>query len=343
MKYEDNPTRRDFLKKITIAGSTFYLGMGGIFARAESNIFKADQTDIFEYKYKTFSVDHLDEVKKWIDKLRDEDRISNNKTFRSYIEFDFDAEKVLPGVKSVIIASLKQNTGVVVFNYKGKQVRILIPTGGYFYTGKSFENLKVKIMDDIIKDPSKKIDENVPLPYKTLAVRSGLADYGKNNITYVDGHGSYHQLYCFYTDKELEDNWRPLNMLRQCKGCTICIKECPTKCFREDNFTIDVNECITLYNETTEPFPDFVPANAHNTLVGCLKCQAPCPANETRINDLDILAELSEDETEFLLGDTADKEVHDKIIKKLERYPSAKNLNYFRRNFKLAFANLVDK
>ena len=38
------------------------------------------------------------------------------------------------------------------------------------------------------------------LPLKTLAVRSGLAKYGRNNISYVPGLGSFHQLAAFFSD-----------------------------------------------------------------------------------------------------------------------------------------------
>jgi len=46
------------------------------------------------------------------------------------------------------------------------------------------------------------------LPLKTLAVRSGLAKYGRNNITYIDGMGSFYRLVAYYTDiPPQENNW----------------------------------------------------------------------------------------------------------------------------------------
>jgi epoxyqueuosine reductase len=45
-------------------------------------------------------------------------------------------------------------------------------------------------------------------PLKTLAVISGLACYGKNNIAYVEGFGSYVQLVGFVTETALAP-WRP--------------------------------------------------------------------------------------------------------------------------------------
>lgn len=44
------------------------------------------------------------------------------------------------------------------------------------------------------------------LPLKTLATRSGLASYGRNNITYVGKFGSFHRLTAFYTDYLFADD-----------------------------------------------------------------------------------------------------------------------------------------
>ena len=337
--FSSKQTRRDFIKKLTISVPAVYLGVGGIFSMAKAkNTNPLTSTD-FEYKYKTVSVKHVEELKKWFDKLKKENKIGTNKTFRGYIEgFKFNPEEILQGAKSIIVISIPQKVSSIVFNHKGKKIEILIPTG-YVDDGLKMEDAKKRIMKDIVKDSGKKLQEGVRLPIKTVAIRSGLADFGLNNISFVDEYGSFHMLLGFYTDKELPDNWRPLNMLRLCKGCTICKDRCPTKCIRDDNFVINIDKCVTLYNEVTDPMPDWVPAETHNALVGCMKCQDTCPANASRIKDIDKLAEITEKETEFLLSDKKDDKLHKQIAKKLVRFPSVNNLDYFRRNFKLVFKN----
>jgi len=37
------------------------------------------------------------------------------------------------------------------------------------------------------------------VPIDRLAVRGGLATYGRNNVTYVPGMGSFHRLSAFYS------------------------------------------------------------------------------------------------------------------------------------------------
>ncbi|MFC1724723.1 4Fe-4S double cluster binding domain-containing protein [candidate division KSB1 bacterium] len=341
-----NQTRREFLKGITAAGSVVVFGTGNLFALSKTKKKWRHLPDDFQYKYRTVSVKHVEEVKKWFDKLNEEKKIGTIERFRKYMgTFNFNPEEIMPGAKSLIIISLPFKTASVLFNYKSKKIEILIPSGysrpEFALNVPSITNL---IMNDIIKDSNKKIQfTGATLPLKTFAVRSGLADYGKNNITFVEEYGSFHRFAGLYTDKELEDNWRPLQMLRICKGCSICINECPTKCIREENFIINADKCISIYNEEPGQFPDWMPKEVHHTLVGCLKCQYTCPANDSIIKDIDKLAEISEDETEFLLSDKTDKEIYSKISKKLARFPSVRNFDDFRRNFKMAFANIFPK
>lgn len=253
-------SRRDFLKTIAIATPALFINYRELFAMSTSQpMVKGLNTSTnIAYKYRTFSVDHIAEVKEWFDKLKNESKISDNKTFRSYIDgFVFNPETIMPGAKSVIIISLPQTVLSLLINYKNKQYEILIPSG-YSDDGIKMADVKDQIMKDIVKDPSKKLVERVRLPLKTISVKSGLAEYGKNNITYVDGYGSYHQLIGFYTDQVLEDNWGQLKLLRDCKGCSICINNCPTKCFRDDNFVIDIGKCIPLYNELPDPIPSWM-------------------------------------------------------------------------------------
>ena len=198
-------------------------------------------------------------------------------------------------------------------------------------------------MKDIIKDHDKVIDERIKLPLKTLAVRSGLAKYGRNNITYVDDYGSCHQLLGFCTDKELEDNWGPLKMLHFCKGCSICIKNCPTKIISEEKFPIDVTKCLPLYNEREEPLPDWIDSSAHNALEGCLKCQLDCPANDEAIERIDKLPDVTEEETELILNKGNNEKLWRSVLKKFERFPQAANKEYFARNLSLVMANTLPK
>ena len=343
MNHKENSyhqSRRNFIKRITASGTIIFLSSDKLFS-AIKRIDEEVAKNKIEYKFKTISVEHIKEVGRWIAKLKKDHSISENKTYRSYIDkFVYNSAEILPNATSLILVSIPQRISSINFHRKGKKYQILIPTG-YVDDGLTYDFVKNELMKDIIKEPGKVLYEKVKLPLKTIAVRSGLAKYGRNNITYVDDYGSCHQLLGFYTDKKLEDNWGPLKMLHYCKGCTICIKNCPTKIISEEKFPINVTKCITLYNELADPFPDWIDPKAHNALVGCLKCQWDCPANDEAIKRIEKLADITEEETELILSKGENEKLWNSIIKKLERFPSAADKEYFSRNLSLVLANTI--
>ena len=331
-------SRRQFFKCIALTGVALSLGNIRSFASKIGKPPDPAPPD-FEYQYRTFSVDHLHEVKKWFEELKREHRLSDNKTFQSYIGgFCIDKRAYLPSAKSFIIFSVPQHLLSITFNHEGGKYEIRIPTG-YAPTGLTGAMLRARIRKDIIMDPSKKIKGRVRLPLKTLSAHSGLAEYGRNNISYVEKYGSYHALYGLFTDKVLEDNWGPMKMMRLCKGCSICTRECPTRCIPTSGFVIDAGRCLTLYSELPDPFPAWIKAGAHNALIGCLKCQYDCPANTEVNGKIEKIAEMTEEETDFILRQGQDKEYLKRILEKLKRYPAAEDLAYFARNLKLVMAN----
>ena len=83
------------------------------------------------------------------------------------------------------------------------------------------------------------------LPLKRIAVQSGLAEYGRNNIVNVPGMGSWLQLAVFLTDIPIEsDNWRehPV-MSKRCETCDECVKSCPVDAIPTDRFLLYSEKC----------------------------------------------------------------------------------------------------
>lgn len=331
-------TRRNFLKTTTITCSALFFFPYRLFSSNRQT--KKNDPD-FEYKYRTVSVEHVKELGAWIEKLNKDGKLSNNETYRKYIgAFNFDQEKVMPGAKSIIILSIPQNIISVTFHKNGHAYEIKTPTG-YFDDGITDQAVMERLKKEVLKDTSVKLKGGIKLPLKTLAVRSGLAEYGKNNITFVDGgYGSFHRLAGFYTDAVLQDSWRPLKLMQLCKGCSICMKACPTKCITEENFVIDVGKCVTLYNELQDPMPSWIDPKAHNALAGCLKCQDTCPANIDAIKRVEKLDDITEEETDLILNQGTDKAIQESIVRKLNRLiPSTDDIHYLTRNLKLVLPN----
>ena len=118
-------------------------------------------------------------------------------------------------------------------------------------------------------------------PFKRFAVQSGLCEYGRNNIAYAPGLGSYVSIDAYYTDMPSdEDMWREAVTASACEGCTICESVCPTEAIITDKFLIDNTKCLCGLNEGPgDEFPPFVPKDAHHAVVGCMRCQFNCPMN----------------------------------------------------------------
>jgi len=337
-KASSRQSRRDFVK--TAASSAALFCFGARFGSPQAPAKPSPAPGGPPLKWRSASVKRLPEIKEWLAKLDREKKMSRNKIFRGYIGgFEFDPPKSLPDARSIVVLARPQKIAAVGFRRKGRVVDILIPTG-YVDDEVTLDGLKARIARDILKNPAAKL-ERARLPLKTLANRCGLAEHGKNNITFVEGFGSFHALSAFYTDMTMEDQWGPLRMLRECKGCSICLKDCPTGAISESNFVIDVGKCLTLYNEIPEAFPAWLEPKVHHTLVGCLRCQRGCPPNAAGIASIEKLADLSEEESALVLEGGQDKALQESIAVKLKRFLAVTDFPPFFRNARLAWANLT--
>ncbi|MEW6525000.1 MAG: 4Fe-4S double cluster binding domain-containing protein [Bacillota bacterium] len=122
------------------------------------------------------------------------------------------------------------------------------------------------------------------VPLKALAVRAGLARYGRNNLVYVADLGSFIQLLGFESDLEVEPGRAGLEpeLLAQCAGCRVCREHCPTGAIGQDRVLLHAEKCLSLVNQAPGDWPDWVLPSVHNSLLGCMACQDLCPANQGR-------------------------------------------------------------
>jgi epoxyqueuosine reductase len=146
--------------------------------------------------------------------------------------------------------------------------------------------------------------EHVTAPLKAVAARLGLVRYGRNNIAYAEGLGSYLQLCGYVTDATLPAPARGAleepTLLPECEGCDACAAACPTGAISDGRVLLRGERCLTLANEGPGEWPDWTPRRRHNSLLGCLLCQRCCPANP-RLPVEDSGVVFSADETRTLL------------------------------------------
>jgi epoxyqueuosine reductase len=292
---------------------------------------------VFYYKYSTLSTVHLEELQYDIDRLRNEGKLSDNKTYRGYIEpKKFKTPENLPNAQSLIIMATPNRPMQVKFHLNGETHQVTLPPQ-YYDDGITDESLQKTIQQHIIRKPNCKLEKTRNIHLKLTAVRSGLGKYGRNNLCYVEGMGSLLTLSAFFTDCELPDNWTKIEMMDTCKNCKICMKNCPNGCITEENFVINAGKCLSLYNEIQGTIPPWIKPTAHNALMGCMRCQSICPANKNVITQTGTLEDITEQETKKILNGTPNPKLLKTLAKKLrDFYPTQSNESFtiFTRNLK---------
>ena len=224
------------------------------------------------------------------------------------LEFLFEAEEFRPE-ESVVVVAMPRPAHRVGFDLGHTRLEAVLPPT-YFRYRPTFEEVRQDIAANGL--PGARV-EHLTAPLKTVATKLGLVRYGRNNIAYAEGIGSYIQLCGYITDAALPvpPNWveeRP-DLLPECEDCTICHSACPTKAIADDRVLLRAERCITLANENPGAWPDSLPARAHHCLIGCLACQRACPANpKLRIDDTGVC--FSADETRTLIDGDGPADSH---------------------------------
>lgn len=180
------------------------------------------------------------------------------------------------------------------------------------------------------------------LPLKLMSVRSGLGRYGRNNLCFVPGMGSYGHLVGLYSDLPAgDDEWHEPAMLDRCGTCRACIRRCPVDAISLDRFLIRADRCITFHSERKAdiPLPNWQPTARDGSIYGCMRCQRICPENRHVDLRVEEGAEFSACETELLLAGTALDDLPPDTASKLRRLELHEDTSQLRRNLLPLFAN----
>jgi epoxyqueuosine reductase len=245
------------------------------------------------------SVDRLEEVRAAISRLVERGLVNRrlSKDWKFYLE----ANDSLPGTRTIVVVAVPQPIVRVVFRWQGKDFPAEIAPG-YFY------RVNESRAEDLLKNTLavagyKMVRAHLPL--KTLAVRAGLAEYGRNNIAYVQGMGSFFRLVAFYSGCPCdEDNWDKYRVMSACSDCSLCSDNCPTGCIGNERFLIHAENCLGYLGQRQPDFPYWVRLQPDwpYGLVGCMRCQSVCPVNQPYLDNKRDGPSFSEEETRLVLG-----------------------------------------
>jgi epoxyqueuosine reductase len=282
------------------------------------------------WRARVVPIEHLDDLRADIEGRRrqglfDETFYQERLTF-----FSFELPEDLPAARSLIIVAVPVPAcRAHVAWLDGKVPLVLPPTYvGYSRTTRT----AVDRIAGLLQPDGYRV-AGTRLPLKTLAVRSGLGAYGRNNIVYVPGMGSYLQLGACFSDLPPEDDpWREPAMLERCEDCIACLRRCPTGAIAPDRFLLHAERCLVFHNERNEAFPGWIDPAWHNSLIGCMLCQFVCPEDKPYWDRFENLVDLTEAEAHEILDGLAIDQMSLDLVEKLRALDLSEDLPILPRN-----------
>jgi epoxyqueuosine reductase len=279
------------------------------------------------------SIGSLDDLQREIESRREEGQLDETFYKESLTHFTFAPPDDLPGARSILIVAARDPQTRFTFTWHKKRAQFLVPPT-YLHWRKTDKKVEAALTE-ILKPEGYGVVQ-AAVPKKLLAVRSGLAKYGKNNITYVDGMGSFHRLAAFFSDIPCAyDDWQEARMMERCQTCSACIHACPSGAITPERFLLRAEKCIVFHNEGDDPFPTWLDPSWHNCLVGCLHCQRACPEDRDFLGWIEEGAEFSEEETGLLLESNSQGALPPETVEKLEQWDLAGLLEVLPRNLRI--------
>jgi len=280
------------------------------------------------YRGKIVSVAHLSDLQYDIDTLHEQGLFDEEFYTEALRGFDFNSTESLPGAQSLIIVAAPQPQVRVTFTPGGKELPRIIPPTYSYASDRKIENLlRLQL------EPAGYQVKKAVLPWKLLAVRSGLARYGKNNITYIAGLGSFYRLVAFVSDfPGAGDSWGEPQVLSDCSECDACAQACPTGAIGSDRFLLHAERCITFHNERQVEFPTWLNPSWHHCLVGCMVCQKVCPLDRDHRKWVVDGPTFSGQETDLIMQKASPDRLPRETVQKLDQLDMLEYLGVLGRN-----------
>jgi len=289
------------------------------------------------YQAKTVSIEHLPLLQKQIEEQRSQ-RLLDSQFFQERLGWvRFQVPESLPKAQSIIVVAVPRPQTRAVFTWNGVRRPLILPPT---YTAYNAITEQVQnVLAKVLSEKGHKVT-GTALPLKLLAARSGLVQYGRNNIGYASSMGSFLQLVAVYSDMPCEeDGWQEPVMLQACEKCDLCRRACPTGAIPSDRFLLRAELCISYHNEKKGDisFPSWMDASWHNCIEGCMRCQRACPVDKQFLDWVGDEEEFSEEETALLLEGAARERLPEETVRKLTHLDILNDIGILPRNLGVFF------
>jgi epoxyqueuosine reductase len=233
--------------------------------------------------------------------LHENHLLADEFNLQEFAQFNFTPPAEIADAKSMLVLAYPHFPTLFHFQHKGSEKTFAVPPT--YLKGRQADDYHIAAVADYCRKNGFHLERAI-IPKKLSAVCSGLGEYGRNNIVYLKGLGSYARLAAYFSDLPCgEDKWHEVTAMARCTDCQACRKACPSGAIGEDRFLLHAERCLTWWNEkpTEVPFPGWIQPAWHNCLVGCLLCQRICPEDKPYINLINEGPSFNEAETEMML------------------------------------------
>jgi epoxyqueuosine reductase len=263
-----------------------------------------------------FPLQHLDQIQKDISSLEEKGLFQGKYFDNSFFKkFDFSSPCKNRELKSIILIASPRFVTDLYFYLEDGLLRTRVPAT---YTNCwTDRNISEILYNHIKKDELVPVDNDLPL--KAIAARSGIAKYGRNSLSFIQGMGSYIMLNAYYSKIEpLDHGLYDYQMMEDCRDCRKCIDSCPNDCIDEKIPLIRIEGCFTFRNEIAKENYNHGKDLFKDTLLGCNICQESCPLNRDYISIREGPLCFDIEETEEIIRnpelDMLPKDTKEKII-----------------------------
>jgi epoxyqueuosine reductase len=143
------------------------------------------------YRGRVVPVEHLRDLQEEIEERHRQGFFDEEFYQECLTGFRFSPPDDLPEARSLIVVAIPQPQIRFTFMWNGEAIPLVVPPI-YLHWRETDQQVEDALAEMLKPEGYRVAQAN--LPKKLLAVQSGLAVYGKNNVTYVAGLGSFHRL-----------------------------------------------------------------------------------------------------------------------------------------------------
>ena len=297
----------------------------------------------YGFKTRIVPISQLDSIKSDLEEtLKHHGDIELNlKTYLS--NFEFDIPPHFENATSLIVIAVPQPITKVQFMHNNKKNTVILPPMYLLNSSIKNESKHKEILNinSLVEEALSTLNSKcikINLPAKISAVNSGLGQYGRNNICYIDGQSSYYWIATYISDlMHSEETCKDKvldtrSIMTTCDDCNLCLTTCPTQAINNNRFVIHANKCLTLYNERSQNFPDWIKSKWHNAIIGCMRCQLVCPVNKKNPYNIKNSIIFSNSETDMILSRMPLNKLPKSLYLKLETINFLEDYNLLARN-----------